>query len=68
VHFAFAEHDLSGDCDQWKLDVRHATADEVEALRSIFSPSQHDRYPHRGPELFVDGVRQPLAPEWRPII
>jgi hypothetical protein len=58
VYFEFAEHDLSGDCDQWKLDIRHATADEVEALRSIFSPAQHDRYPRREPELLIDGVRQ----------
>ena len=38
VRFEMREHDVSGECEKWMLDVRGAKPEDIEAIGEIFHP------------------------------
>ena len=62
IEFTFAFHELSGQCDGWKLRIDHARPDQVQTLREVFSPAQYTGHWRNGetPVVIVDGVEQRL--------
>jgi hypothetical protein len=58
LHFTCCEHLLSGQCDEWTLQLEGAAPDERAALARLFHPGQRpgDWNDHAPPVLRVDGV------------